>query len=145
MARRIIAVALLFIVTAWAEMLTAPMFTMPAAHPHRSHESAQAMAAQHHAMPGHLCCPRVEAVPVAVPPIELSSASLPCQDNHRCCFRSAPQGAPEPARNDRRPARDLSGAAIAAVHLISSVQPRVVPICLIESVSPSAFGMVARI
>lgn len=96
--RKLISALLLLAITAWAEIMLAPLITMPAGHTHPAHAVALHPAGHDHAMPmAHACCPGLKTSGEATPAIELRAASLPCEDQHRCCFRQGPQGAPAPA------------------------------------------------
>ncbi|MFI5103727.1 MAG: hypothetical protein ACHP79_02280 [Terriglobales bacterium] len=94
--KKLIAALLLLAIPAWAEIMLAPFLTMHAGYAHPAH--AVHPAAHDHAMPmAHACCPGLKTSGEALPTIEFRAASLPCEDQDRCCFRQGPQGAPAPA------------------------------------------------
>jgi hypothetical protein len=146
MARKFIAALLLLVVAAWAEVLLAPMFTVHAMHTHPAHDMAQPMEMRHHTMPAtHPCCPGLHKAAQTAPTVEFTAASLPCADQHRCCFRQGPQSAPAPVRASANESREV--AAIAA----RALQPSVCtgPLISVTFASPlplpPALGMVLRI
>jgi hypothetical protein len=107
MVKKSISAMLLFVVAAWAEFGLAPLLAL------HTHAQMVAMEAEHHPAPSpaHPCCPKTHASPPAVmPPYEISSAGLPCADEHRCCFRQGPQSAPAPVKDADRLSRDLMAA-----------------------------------
>src|SRR5271167_4661451 len=94
MVKKSIAAALLMAMVVWVEMALAPMFFMHAGHVHQAGEIAEHVVAHHHAMPaGHPCCPKTSKTEAAAA-IEFAAGSLPCQDEHRCCFQQGPQSVP---------------------------------------------------
>lgn len=96
--KKLISALLLLAITAWAEIMLAPLITMPAGHTHPAHAVALHPAGHDHAMTmAHACCPGLKTSAEAIPMLEFQAASLPCEDQHRCCFRQGPQGAPAPA------------------------------------------------
>ncbi|MFI5102638.1 MAG: hypothetical protein ACHP9V_04605 [Terriglobales bacterium] len=102
MVKKSIAAALLVFIVAWVEMAMAPMLAMVAGHVHPEREMAEHIA-HHHAMPaGHACCPSptTSKTEDAVL-LEFAAGSLPCQDEHRCCFRQGPQSLPAPVSGQR--------------------------------------------
>jgi uncharacterized protein involved in copper resistance len=144
MVRRFIAGLLLWVVAAWAEVLVAPMLTIHAlAHP--VHAMAQPMAVHHHAMPAtHPCCPGLQAATTA-PMVEFAAASLPCADEHRCCFRQGPQSAPAPAQYDRKPSPEVDASQTVALKPACPALPvESLPVALASS-PPTTFGMILRI
>ncbi|MBI3478177.1 MAG: hypothetical protein HY010_20785 [Acidobacteria bacterium] len=146
MARRTIAVVLLFAVATWAELRLAPMIAMGAAHTHAAHATAPAMVAHHHAaaLP-HPCCPSVQTTPVVNPPVELAPAGLPCEDNHRCCFRSGPLGTPASVSDEQKTARDFHLLRTVALTSDPTTEENL-PIQRVHAQSPpSTFSMTLRI
>jgi hypothetical protein len=98
MGKKLISALLLLAITAWAEIMLAPLITMPAGHTHPAHAVAMHPTGHDHAMSmAQACCPGLKTSREATPPIEFLASSLPCEDQHRCCFRQGPQGAPAPA------------------------------------------------
>ena len=136
---------LLFAVATWAELRLAPMIVMGAAHTHAAQATTPAMVAHHHAtsLP-HPCCPSVQTTPAVVPPVELAPVGFPCEDNHRCCFRSVPLGTPTSA-SDEQTARDLP--LLRATALISDRTTKEnLAIEIVHAQSPpSTFSMTLRI
>lgn len=111
MLKKSIAAALLVAIVVWAEIALAPMFLMHAWHAHTAHDMTEPMAAHHHAMPaGHPCCPRIGATENASLP-EFVANSLPCQEQHRCCFRQGPQSVPAPV--SAQPSQEIAPAETA--------------------------------
>ncbi len=111
MVKKSIAAALLVIMVAWAEMAMAPMLAMHVWPGHTAREMAAHMAADmahHHAMPaGHPCCPKISKTEAAAP-IEFAAGSLPCQDEHRCCFLQGPQNVPAPVSATHNLSREIA-------------------------------------
>jgi len=106
--KKSIAGALLMAMVVWVEMALAPMFFMQAGHVHQAGEIAEHMAAHHHAMPaGHPCCPKISEAEAAAP-IEFAAGSLPCQDEHRCCFLQGPQNVPAPVSARHNLSREIA-------------------------------------
>ena len=144
MVKRGTAALLLFVVAAWAELLLAPMFSIPAAHAHIAHAMAP-RATHDDAMPlPHSCCPGLRRAAVTVPIVEFAAASLPCADEHRCCFRQGPQGAPTPAREDQKPSPDIHVLLVASLIPASQAIPSRLPDSLAPS-PPSLFTVILRI
>ena len=107
MLKKSIAVLLLLTVTAWAEVVMAPMFSFHAGHDHASH-SATPHAAHQHSMPAaHACCPGLKKVEPS-PGFELRADGVPCEEQHRCCFRQGPQSTPSPVSDRRQPSPTIS-------------------------------------
>src|SRR5271167_1364427 len=113
MLKKSIAAALLVAMMAWAEMALAPMLFMHTGHVHAALEMSEPMAAHpaahHHVMPaGHRlpCCPGIGKTENAAL-LEFAASSLPCQDDHRCCFQQGPQSMPALARARHRLSRDI--------------------------------------
>jgi hypothetical protein len=145
MARKTIAIALLFLVAAWAEFPLASMLMMRAGHVRSAQELTQSMAAHYHATPiHHPCCPSIRPA-IALPAIEFASAGLPCGGQHRCCFRSAPASTPAPVREDRKPARNISLLQASAQATPLQQRP---PLNLVAPIALSpqlTFSMILRI
>ena|SRR5713226_7658390 len=145
MVKRGTAALLLFVVAAWAELLLAPMFSIRAAHAHIAHAMAQPRATHDDAMPlPHSCCPSLQRAAVTVPIVEFTAASLPCADEHRCCFRQGSQGAPATTRQERKPSRDIHVLLVAALKPASHAIPSRLPDSLAPS-PPSLFTVILRI
>ena len=146
MLRKSIAALLLLTITAWAEVVMAPMFTFHAGHRHAAHTAAQPHSGHQHGMPAdHACCPGLHKSTQASPSIELKADGLPCEEQHRCCFRQGPQSTPSPAPDRRPPSPEISGdSADLNASLIprpsawSAATPALRP-------PPGAFAMVLRI
>jgi hypothetical protein len=143
MRQKPIAALLLVVMVAWAEMTLAPMLLMQAGHVPAAREMSENMAAHHHVMPaGHACCPRIGKTvnPVA---LELAAASLPCQDQHRCCFQQGPQSVP--ARLNTGVQRDIGPAEVAEANLVRDEESHLSPATGVAPASPPGlFGMVLR-
>jgi hypothetical protein len=145
MLKRYISAALVVVMMVWAEMAIAPTLVMQVWHVHPAHEMAANMAGHHHAMPaGQPCCPKLGKTENAAP-LEFAASSLPCQDEHRCCFQQGPQNLPAPVGAGQKISQDISLEKIAELtpaptraHI--SLEPRVTP------GSPSElFGMILRV
>jgi hypothetical protein len=111
MGKKFIAAVLLLGVGTWIEMALAPMLLMSAEHLHSAAEVAEHGAFHHHVMPtGHACCPKIGATGRTEDSglAEVASSSLPCQDEHRCCFRQGPQSVPAPVRAGQRLSQELA-------------------------------------
>lgn len=104
MARKIISALLLMAMAVWAELTLAPFLSF---HAHRQMVAMNHEGHHPKTAPAHPCCPKVPGAPVAPPPYAISSAGLPCANEHRCCFRHGPQSAPAPAGNPSRISKDL--------------------------------------
>ena len=86
----------------------APLFTI-----HAHLLAMQAMGTPHaehqHGMsPVHDCCPGFHKSADPGPSLELKADGLPCEEEHRCCFRQGPQSTPSPASDGRRPSPEIS-------------------------------------
>ncbi len=143
MLKKSIAAALLVVMVAWAEMALAPMFIMHALHVHPAREMAEHQATHEHAMPaGHPCCPKLGKSENAAP-LEFAAGSLPCQDEHRCCFRQGPQSVPAPASagfsREIAPART---AELSPAQAESQVSPAT---AIAPGPPPGLLGMVLRV
>jgi len=96
MLKKSISAALVVVMMAWVEMAMAPMLAMHVLHSHPAHEMAANMAGHdhHHAMPAeHPCCPKIKKTENAAL-LQVATSSLPCEDQHRCCFLQGPQNLP---------------------------------------------------
>jgi hypothetical protein len=144
MVKKFIAAALLVAMVAWAEMALAPMFVMQVWHVHPAREMPGHNAAHDHAMPAGLpCCPGVGKTEDAAR-LEFAASSLPCQDQHRCCFQQGPQSIPAPV--SARVSQEISAAEMAELNPASDTQSHVSPAAAIAVGSPpSLSGMVFRV
>ena len=132
------------VMAAWAEMALAPMLLMHAGHVSAARQVFDHTAAHHHAMPaGHSCCPGVGKIqsPVA---LTLSAGSLPCNDEHRCCFQQGPQSVP--ARLNSRPLREIVPTEVAEVNPVRDAESRL-PLGsgVVPASPPLQLGMVLRV
>lgn len=140
MARKIISALLLIAMAVWAELTLAPLLSLHvhaemAAQAHLDHQPAD--------MPAHPCCPQTHGA--VAPPYAISSAELPCADEHRCCFRQGPQSAPAPAGSPNRLSREL----VVVNWLIASENPVQIDIYRFNTSAelrspPGDFNMVLR-
>ena len=148
MFKKSIAAALLVVMVAWAEMALAPMLAMHAGHVHPAREMAEhvagQMAAHHHVMPaGHRCCPGLGKTENTAP-LEFAASSLPCQDEHRCCFQQGPQSVPAPASS--RLSREIVPAEIAEFSPAHDAESHLSPATAVAvGPPPGQFGMVLRV
>ncbi len=144
MLKKSIAAALLVAMVAWAEMALAPMFLMQAGHVHAAREMSERMAAHHHVMPaGHPCCPGFGKAE-NTDRIEFAASSLPCQDEHRCCFQQGPQSVPAPVSS--RLSREIAPAEIAELSPAHDAASHVSPATAVApGPPPGQFGMVLRV
>jgi hypothetical protein len=145
MVKKSIAAALLVAMVAWAEMAMAPMILMHAGHVHPAREMAEHQGAHHHAMPaGHPCCPGFGNTKDAVP-LEFAASSLPCQEQHRCCFRQGPQNPPAPVSSRSRLSQEIASAEITQLSL-SHTEWHVSPATAVAlGPPPGLLGMVLRV
>lgn len=146
MMKKSIAAALLMVMVVWAELALAPMFIMQVWHAHPAREMSGHMAAHHHTMPpGHPCCPGIsKAEKVAA--LEFATTTLPCQDEHRCCFRQGPLSVPAPVTAGNRLSRDVAPAGsvgLNPVHDAESYLSSSTAFAL--SPPPSLLGMILRV
>ncbi len=148
MFKKSIAAALLVVMVAWAEMALAPMLAMHAGHVHPAREMAEhvagQMAAHHHVMPaGHRCCPGLGKTENTAP-LEFAASSLPCQDEHRCCFQQGPQSVPAPASS--RLSREIVPAKIDEFSPAHDAESHLSPATAVAvGPPPGQFGMVLRV
>lgn len=113
MGKKYIAAVLLLAVGTWIEMALAPMLLMSAGHVHSAAEVTQHGVFHHHGMPaGHACCPKIGATGGTEDSglAEVMSGSLPCTDEHRCCFRQGPQSVPAPVSAGQKLSQELASA-----------------------------------
>ncbi|HKM46250.1 MAG TPA: hypothetical protein VJX69_01610 [Terriglobales bacterium] len=145
MVKKSIAAALLVAMVAWAEMAMAPMILMHAGHLHPAREMAEHKAAHHHAMPaGHACCPGLRN-PENTVPLEFAASSMPCQDEHRCCFQQGPQSVPAPASARHRLSQEIASAETAQLSL-THTESHVSPAAAVAlGPPPNLLGMVLRV
>lgn len=144
MVKKSIAAALLVAMVAWAEMAMAPMILMHAGHVHRAREMAEHQAAHHDVMPaGHPCCPGLRN-PENTVPLEFA-ASLPCQEQHRCCFRQGPQSVPAPVSAGHRFPRQIALVEIAELRPDVAESQLLPSAVVVPGPSPGLFGMVLRV
>lgn len=145
MVKKSIAAALLVAMVAWAEMAMAPMILMHAGHAHPAVEMAEHKAAHHHVMPaGHACCPGLRNTENSVP-LEFAARSMPCQEQHRCCFQQGPQSVPAPASAGQRFSQEIASAEIAQLSL-THTESHVSPAAAVAlGPPPSLLGTVIRV
>lgn len=143
MLKKFIAAVLLFGMMAWAEVALAPMLFMHAGHVHAASAMAE-HAAHHHAMTaGHACCPGI-GKPVDHGALELAASDMPCQDEHRCCFRQGPQSVPAPVSTTA--SSEGAPAQVADASLSSHATSHVFPTILVATgPPPDRLGMVLRV
>jgi hypothetical protein len=116
MVKKVIAALLLLAIPAWAEIMLAPLIIMHAGHNQPAHAAGLHPAGHNHVMTmAHACCPGLKTSGEATPPIEIRASGLPCEDEHRCCFRQGPQGAPAPASARIRISPEMVSLQIAAL------------------------------
>lgn len=149
MAKKSIAAALLMVMVAWAEMSLAPMFLMAAGHVQPSHEVAVHKAPGRHVMPGHPCCPKISKTEISKTEIAaalvFAASSLPCQDEHRCCFLQGPNNVPAPASAGKKLSREIA-LADAAEFVPVQAESRVSPmIAGTPGPPPGLLDMVLRV
>ncbi len=146
MLKKSIAAALLVAMMAWAEMALAPMFLMHSGHVHAAREIPEAMAAHHrHVMPaGHPCCPGLGKIENTAA-LEVAASSLPCQDEHRCCFRQGPLNVPAPGSAGHRLSREIAPAEIAELSPPLAESHASPATAVAPGSPPGQFGMVLRI
>ncbi|HUM04820.1 MAG TPA: hypothetical protein VLT90_05125 [Terriglobales bacterium] len=146
MAKKLIALVALLVVTAWAGMFPAPMLALHAVHRHPALADSGPASHQHGKPAAHACCPGLRKVAAADPlPAIFLATSEPCADQHRCCIGQAPQNAPAPAREAHHPSPDFHVIQELASDLLPSF-PLTHALAIERSLSPPAvFGMVLRI
>jgi len=145
MAKKLIAGFALLTVTAWAGLFPLPMFAMHAMHRHPAH--APLPAGHHHARHNaHPCCPGLARQAPVATPVELAAAtSESCADQHRCCFRSAPQTVPGPTSDRQSPSPDLQVIQVLTATPIPQFQSAVASRLDGDRSPPAIFGMILRI
>lgn len=105
MVRRSIAALLLWSMAAWAEIALAPLFSI-----HVAHLASTKAASHEHAMPAsHPCCPGGAQAVAAN--FAVKAAGLPCEEQHRCCFRQGPASPPTTAKECVNAAPEISIAS----------------------------------
>ncbi len=145
MVKKSIAAALLVAMVAWAEMALAPMFLMHAGHVHPAREVAEHMAAHHHVMPvGHLCCPGPGKTGETAP-VEFAAVSLPCQEQHRCCFLQGPQNPPAPVSSRYRLSQEIAAAEITQLSPAQAESHVTPATAVVPGPAPGLLGMVLRV
>jgi hypothetical protein len=148
MFKKSIAAALLMVMAAWAEMALAPMLFMHSGHVHAREMaepiSGQAAAHHHHAMPARYpCCPGIGKTENTAL-IEFAAGTVPCQNEHRCCFQQGPQNVPAPV--NARVSREIAPAAIAEINPDHDAESHVSPATAVApGPPPGKFGMVFRV
>lgn len=155
MAKKAIAVFLLVVIAAWAEMTMAPMFAMHAGHMRPGHEMAADMPPPHagpnqaghgKVMPdGRPCCPGLHKMGPVVA-FEVVSGSPACDDPHSCCFRQGPQSMPAPVRGVQSLAREMAPAVAVEVNPERGAARRAVGDSVLAlRPPPDVFGMTLRV
>jgi len=141
-----IAAALLVAMVGWAEMAVAPMLLMHAGHMHAALEMAEHKGAHQHVMPaGHPCCPGLGKTG-EMAALEIAAASLPCQDQHRCCFLQGPQSVPATVGARRGLSREIAAAEIAELSPAHEAESHVsVAAAAASGPPPGLLGMVLRV
>lgn len=132
---------------AWAEMAMVPMLVMHLWHAKRAQEMSTQMAAHHHAMPaGHNrpCCPIIDQSGNSAL-LEFASTSLPCQDEHRCCFRQGPLSVPAPVRPETRFSPALAFAERVALYLPDASSNDFAATVVAHAPPPDLLGMIFRV
>ena len=147
MFKKSIAAALLVVMVVWAEMALAPMLAMHAGHVHPAREMAGQMAGDHHVMPaGHPCCPGLGKTTSDTARLEFAASTMPCQDQHRCCFLEGPQSVPAPASAGDKLSRDIAPAETAELIPANDAESHVSPATAVApGPPPGLLGMVFRV
>lgn len=149
MLKKSISAVLVVVMIAWVEMAMAPMLAMHVFHVHPAHEMAANIAGHdhHHVMPAeHPCCPELKITKTGnVVPVEFAASSMPCQDQHRCCFLQGPQNPPTLVKAGQKLSQEISLAETAELtpspaHVHIALEPRVTP-----ASPPDLFGMTLRV
>jgi hypothetical protein len=143
MVKKSISAALLVVMVAWAEMALAPMLAMHIGHVYPAHDMAANMAAHHHGMPaGHPCCPKISKTENANL-FEFAASSLPCQDEHRCCFLQGPQNLPVKA--GQKLSQEIALAEIAELRSALAESHIFTAKTVAPGSPPGLLGMVVRV
>jgi hypothetical protein len=148
MLKKSMAALLLVVVVAWAEMALAPMFIMQVWHVHPAREASAPMAAGHHEMPtGHRCCPGISDPrrKTENAPVEIAVSNLPCQDQHRCCFRQGPLNVPAPVSARQEVSRALASANVAELSPPQTGSNDFSPTPVASGPPPGLLGMILRV
>lgn len=148
MVRKSIAATLLIVMMSWAEMALAPMLFMRAGHVHAAVEKSGLTAAHHHAAPSggsHPCCPGLGKSENLAAVEFFAAGSLPCQDEHRCCFQQGPQSMPAPARAGQRLSRDVAPVEVAELAPDQAKSHVFAASAVAFSPPPIVLGMILRI
>ena len=145
MAKKVTAALLLLVVGAWAQFALAPMFTMLAGYGRSAHGPAQPGSHPAATALPHSCCPGFQKAETAVPAIVFASASLPCGEDHRCCFGRAPQSAPAPPRDDPKTSFGIQVTRVATVQLTPPAIRETARLKVFAPSPPATFGMTLRI
>jgi hypothetical protein len=147
MLKKSISAALVVVMMAWVEMAVAPMLAMHVWYGHPAHEMAANMAGHYHhdAMPAeHPCCPKIRKTENTVL-LEFAASSLPCQDQHRCCFLRGPQNLPAPVNAGQKHSQEISLEEIAEL-APAPIRARIPPETQVSSGSPpELLGMILRV
>jgi hypothetical protein len=150
MVKKSIAAVLLLAMVAWAEIAMAPMFIMHAWYMHPAREVAEHNATHSHTthrdpMPaGHPCCPGLGKTGNAAL-LEFAASSVPCQDQHRCCFLPGPQSVPAPVTAGRGLSQEIAPAEIAELSPAQAESQVALTTAVAVSPPPGLLGMVIRI
>ena len=147
MVKKSIAAALFVVMVAWAEMALAPMLLMHAGHVHPAREMSEHMAAYHHVMPPgrhYPCCPGISNTENTAP-LEIANTSLPCQDEHHCCFRQGPLSVPAPVGAEHRFSRAIAPAEAAELSLPKAASNDFPATAVAPGPPPGLLAMVLRV
>jgi hypothetical protein len=145
MVKKSIAAALLVAIVAWAEIAMAPMFLMHAGYMHSAREMAEHRDTNQHVMPaGHPCCPGLGKTG-EMTPLEFAATSLPCQEQHRCCFLQGPQNPPAAASSRYRLSQEIAPAEIAQLSLAPAWSHVSLTTAVAPGLPPGLRGMVLRV
>jgi hypothetical protein len=149
MAKKAIAAALLMVTVAWAEMSLAPMLAMHVWHSaHPVQIAMNAAGSQHHhnhVMPAeHDCCPKIHKSETAVA-FELVAGSLPCQEEHRCCFAQGPQNPPAPPSASQNSTRQVAAVESVKVSPASIASYTSSPTPVVPAPPPALFSTILRV
>jgi hypothetical protein len=149
MAKSPIAAILLFSIATWAEMALAPMLAMGVGHVHPPVEITDSNAhpsGHHHVMPAGLpCCPKIGEKTEDPSLVEFAAGSLPCQEEHRCCFRQRPQSVPAPVSTGNGSTQELACAEADELNSVVAESHISLPAISALGSPPSVFGMTLRV